>query len=55
MYILNQRRTYEYEDAIHVTLPALNKGTIIFLSVGETYRPDFCRIVYGRSRCKRVA
>ena len=41
--------TYEYEDAVHVTLPALNKGTVEFLCVGEAYGPYFRRIVYGGS------
>ena len=41
--VIAKKITYEYENAIHVPLPALNESFIKLVGVGETYGPDLRR------------
>jgi hypothetical protein len=42
-------KAYEYEDAIHVTLPGLNQSSIELVGMREAHRPYLRRAVYNRS------
>ena len=42
-------KAYEYENAIHVTLPGLDQSSVELVGVRETYGPDLRRAVYNRS------
>ena len=41
-------RAYEYENAIHVTLPGLNQSSVEFVGMRKANRPYMRRAIYGR-------
>jgi hypothetical protein len=42
-------KAYEYENAIHVTLPGLNQSSVELVGVREAYGPDLGRAVHNWS------
>lgn len=42
-------KAYEYENAIHVTLPSLDQSSVELVGMREANRPDLRRAIYGRS------
>lgn len=42
-------KAYEYEHAVHVTLPSLDHGSVKLVGVREAYGPYLRRAVHSRS------
>jgi hypothetical protein len=40
------RKAHKYEEPVHIALPALNQCLVVFLRLGDVYRPDpgSCRV-----------